>query len=1548
MPLPSSPNTLHFGGLADNNESASKDSISLQAYSRIFSEGSKVGDVDGDGTGDQPADRTLLNTAPYALSKFYDAHIPNDQFGSVVSKLVDGTDVSSNGYVDGEAGRIYWTITEDPAGSTTYTGGLKYKSDASVAASSTLAFDGTGTKYVTITAPSTTQQIGAPYKYYSFVSTAEFKNAVGADLSHYDQLSGGSVNSSATSHTLDASSETNPLTIAPVVSVGTQASYSTSTSVITVGDNQGISIAGANVTMTGAGVTQITVTHIGNPSQARNSTTSTENITVTYNRAIESLTLVTSDTVNYGGNNVTISAISEGVQQNNFHVGYDDNNTPGDTSFTSLYDNVTSLYVRTTVSKTFTAPAGSYYIKAMHTGDGSAVIGASLIVAPTFVYSTIGNSANISVNGTSHRFYVTSATGNNIAITISNNLNATTTTEYSTGYTLAPGTADGIYTVTYTGTANYSQTNNQTDTVNVYPDANYTINSGDTTLLINSPAGAGLTDDNLQLNATTSVGDNISAYYYVVTKDTAFLDSSLNKTYTDAITTIAASTLESAWGPGQYNTSLRVTGGGGLQNTQTDNDSFTIADHPPQALTVTTPNGNILRRGSAFTIHWSKTSAVYVNLKLYRDVLLNGSYIFDRNIDVAGTNTGTSYSWTVPGDATLVNDRYKVYGYVYNGTATDFSPIFSIRDGIATAPSTPSDSSGNETAGISWSDGSYNAGGNKVYTYSDSAGDSQYAVSSTIAGTSYTYSEGRTSTTVTRYFKVSGINLSGEEGDKSGVSGGANIYPILSEEFQAADISFSVDPVEVGVATELRIANVADNIVGYTWAESGDGGMSVTSGTASTGDTNGTSDDSTGLINESNITVTFDTAEQDKTISLTLYGRNNQYVTRTKDIDVELVDALTISGISNTNGTNSITVSGNQSGFQYGVTVGYATNASPASFVDSTEEATNPDSRFTLRSYSESFTPADQVTTQYLVGRVVADTDGDALNTSPFYYYPKLKAGRNQITPSSATITTAQSVSFGTPQTATDNVTKYVYSTNSHCSITNSTQGDGSSVISHTTAVLTSSSVGTKTINLTVSGLSGQNNISGGTATITVNYAPEVTLVSVTGATPTWYTTTSLTVNTGWQGFALNTVADNLQIKLFNSSNNQVGSTQTIYGNSIGQGSAGGTANYNHTWGTISGVATGYYFKSIAFDDENQASYEDTSATFDIDGVSSYTVFGQEIFWNAGIIGYDTLISAADTTADGSNTNITETLYAITGTLADGVVLYYDEDLESAHKFNGNYKYFKAGSYCFKIKGDTNPRGEIDDIRSIVPNTLATPTAAADGETDIDLTIPSSNTEVARSIRVHSTVPIGGNSTATWTVTQSPSYSTTKSMAAIFGTALAAGTSYTFKVQGYNNEQTGPYSYPVTVSTDTPVANPTVSIAGDNSTGKWNAGTNTYSDQTLLDGETIVTTTFTVTSDDRDGNIVRLQVAGTNDGYFKWRDSTSDSGWGGAGWTYVGSSTSAENLMADNDTNYFRISREMNSGGDDSPDLTLRCRVIKGGTSYYSNTITINFDLIVM
>ena len=1202
MPLPSSPNTLHFGGLADNNESASKDSISMRAYSRIFASGSEVGNVDGSGDADTTADRNKLNSAPYAMSEFYDAHIPNALFGSVVAKLTDDTDVSSNGYVDGEAGRIYWTITEDPEGSTTYTGGLKYKSDASVAASSTLAFDGTGTKYVTITAPSTTEQVGSPYRYYSFVSSDLFKNAVGADLSHYDQLSGGSVNSTTTSFTIDASSETNQFLIRPVVSVGTQGSYSTSTSQVTAGDNRGISIgssggspASSSVTMTGAGVTQIGVTHIGSPTQARNNTTSTENITVAYNQAIESLTLATSATVNYGANNLTVTAISEGVNGVNLYVGYDDNNTAGDTTFTWSYDNVTSLYVRTLVSKTFTAPAGSYYIKAKHTGDGNAVVGASFIVAPTFVYTTIGNSADISVNGTSHTFRVTSSTGNNIVITISNNLNATTTTDYGTGFSLSPGTADGIYTVTYTGTANYSQTNNQTDIVNCYPDANYTINSGDTTLLINSPVGSGLTDDNLQLNATTSVGDNISAYYYVVTKDTAFLDSSLNKTYTDAITTIAASTLESAWGPGTYNTSLRVTGGGSLQNTQTDNDSFTIADHPPQTLTVTAPNGNILRRGSAFSILWSKQSAVYVNLHLYRDVLLNGSYTFDSNIDVAGNNTGTSYSWTVPGDQTLVDNRYKVYGFVYNGTATDFSPIFSIRDGVATSPTNLSTTAGNGSATISWTDGSYNGGGNKVYIYD--SGQSQIATS-TQSGTSYAYPYD-SNNKYTVYFKVSGINLSSEEGSLSGFSSAVIIYPDL-------------------------------------------------------------------------------TGHNDIVCSGTVYSTTNNSTGTTKTISV-------------TDTTNNVT------SYTYSVTSGGGSISSGATGGSTINDAT----------YQAA--AAGSVVLRLTVNGDLSQTGDYTEATITSILYPK------------------------------------VY---------NATTGVG-----------------------------------GGTVYKNGNFYVY------------------------WQGFTLNADTDSITFKLYNSSNVQQGSTLTKLGNESEFVSAGSTTAtgyyYKSSFGSVNtnhGVTSAgdYYYIVEAFDEGvSKGTY--TTSTFSVSAPTNISI-NCETEEGSFVGGYSSLINAADTTPD--FVNGTKSVWYSGGSLSNGTDFYTENTLTTIFDGDPNNNdtaiFYSYGGDTFEVEDD----GCIAQLRSRTPNTLATPTLSVDGETDIDLTVPSSNTIVARSIRVHSSVAINSKTTETWTVTQSAGYTATKSMAAIFGADLAAGTPYTFKIQGFNNDgYTGTYSSTATATTDS-VADP--------------------------------------------------------------------------------------------------------------------------------------------
>ena len=73
--IPSS-GQISFGALADNNSSASKANISLQTESVRFASASIVGDVDGNGTGNQTADRTALRQAPHGLSEFRGSNFP--------------------------------------------------------------------------------------------------------------------------------------------------------------------------------------------------------------------------------------------------------------------------------------------------------------------------------------------------------------------------------------------------------------------------------------------------------------------------------------------------------------------------------------------------------------------------------------------------------------------------------------------------------------------------------------------------------------------------------------------------------------------------------------------------------------------------------------------------------------------------------------------------------------------------------------------------------------------------------------------------------------------------------------------------------------------------------------------------------------------------------------------------------------------------------------------------------------------------------------------------------------------------------------------------------------------------------------------------------------------------------------------------------------------------------------------------------------------------------------------------------------------------------
>ena len=125
---------LSLDDIIKNRTSAAGTNVSLKDNSILFASGSEADD------------RGTLNQEPYSLSEFYDANYPA-YFDTVVAK-VSTTDVTNNGYVDGETGRIYFTVqTSDPAGTQTYTAGLKY-ADHSVATSATNTDQTTGTRYI--------------------------------------------------------------------------------------------------------------------------------------------------------------------------------------------------------------------------------------------------------------------------------------------------------------------------------------------------------------------------------------------------------------------------------------------------------------------------------------------------------------------------------------------------------------------------------------------------------------------------------------------------------------------------------------------------------------------------------------------------------------------------------------------------------------------------------------------------------------------------------------------------------------------------------------------------------------------------------------------------------------------------------------------------------------------------------------------------------------------------------------------------------------------------------------------------------------------------------------------------------------------------------------------------------------------------------------------------------------------------------------------------------------------------------------------------------
>lgn len=645
MALPAT-GPIHMGALADNNSSASRQDLVMSTLANQFASGSLVGDIDGNPANPgNTADRDALKASPFGLSEFRGSNIPNASFDSVEPQLADGTDVTSNGYVDGESAQIEFERNDTDLGPS-FTAGVKAVSNNAILASNTVNLGTSiGTQEITFTAPTTAE---ADDKYYAFVSTGTFENATGATINHFTAIdngvtriknAGGSIVETVFVSSSGASIS-NPV-VSTLVNTGTQVSKSITGKSATINGDGGTIAAtlvsesnSGNTTYSIAntpGVLRFQTSHVGNPSKARNETTSQRDFEVKYAQQIVSLQ-ASDTTVNVsavdGSNNVTITCTSRG-RSGTVTIGHDTNNTPSDKTFTSVDEAVSTLYVQEAISKNFTiSSAGTYHPKAFHDGDSVAYVGSSITVAPQLSFSKSGNQT-INVN-TTQAFTISSLVGNNGSVDISSEDNigsANNLTSDGSGATMTPGAKNKVYTITFDGSADYSQTLSQTSTLTVNPTVSVSVSPGSGTHYPTTDThGDSIASGTHGITATTFtfsptvVGDNVTTYSYSIA----------NFSFTSGNSSTQGNVSGKYTSGGTKATSLTVSGTDSTSATDTFNQTITAVTKAFTGGSLT----SVLRVGGTITL--SGVGANFIqNMRIQRN---NGSSF----VNITGITTDIS------------------------------------------------------------------------------------------------------------------------------------------------------------------------------------------------------------------------------------------------------------------------------------------------------------------------------------------------------------------------------------------------------------------------------------------------------------------------------------------------------------------------------------------------------------------------------------------------------------------------------------------------------------------------------------------------------------------------------------------------------------------------------------------------------------------------------------------------------------------------------------------------------------------------------------------
>ena len=309
-------------------------------------------------------------------------------------------------------------------------------------------------------------------------------------FTYRDKIAGGDITLTASPTSVTDSDDACTVTMATSTTDGVVVNVANTTvSAVTSGD--GGTIAGsvveiddsANITVSNTpGVIQVSTDLRGRPTTSNSSrnreTGITKTISIPYTRQI---TNVQSQGLNnyLTGTSVTMQATSKGVNGINMKLGYgtsNSNSTFTDSQNKSISD---SRYSADTQTQAFTinhsspnssTSRESYYSKAEYnSGAATTTAGSLFLIYPNLVYSKIGNKT-VDVNGSAQTFSATLTSGYNAGMTISTDFSGVANVSgFGNNMSITPSTNNGVFTITYTGTADQNSNDVKTSTLTVRP-----------------------------------------------------------------------------------------------------------------------------------------------------------------------------------------------------------------------------------------------------------------------------------------------------------------------------------------------------------------------------------------------------------------------------------------------------------------------------------------------------------------------------------------------------------------------------------------------------------------------------------------------------------------------------------------------------------------------------------------------------------------------------------------------------------------------------------------------------------------------------------------------------------------------------------------------------------------------------------------------------------------------------------------------------------------------------------------------------------------------